>query len=115
MADPFDLFLAEELAPPPGAADRAFVARVQTRIDLDERLRRREQAIWHRLARELIAVLAMGAALVVLTRAPAVAALGAHSPELLLCGAIGAFAFLLLAMARPAAGGRARRGATARR
>ena len=42
MADPFDSFLSEALAPPARDPDRQFVARVQARVALEARLDQNE-------------------------------------------------------------------------
>lgn len=62
MADAFDRFLADSLAPPERVADRKFVAGVQARILLEEGLARERRALLASLATQLAALLAVAAA-----------------------------------------------------
>jgi hypothetical protein len=99
MADRFDRFLAEALAPPTGEPDRAFVRAVQTRIALEQRLARERTALWTRLAVQVLALAAVAGGLAWLGRAPMVAGLGIESPAQVLAALLCGFAFLVAVLA----------------
>jgi hypothetical protein len=96
MTDPFETFLSNALAPPARAPDRLFATRVEARIRLDERLRNERYGLLRRLGRELIAIIALAAGLVLLARAPAVTDFAAESPASLLAALISLFALVVV-------------------
>jgi hypothetical protein len=100
MADDFDRFLAQALAPPERMPDRRFVAGVQARIALEERLAAERTALIRALAAQLAALLAVAAGLWVIGRAAPVARLVSASPSLALMVMLGAFACLVLLFAQ---------------
>jgi hypothetical protein len=102
MADEFDRFLADALAPETRAPDRAFVAHVQARVVLDERLKQQRQAALRSLGVEVLAIIAVAAGLVLLTRAQAVAGFFIDSPAVALAAVMAAFAFLVVLFTRDA-------------
>lgn len=91
MADEFDRFLEAALAPPERVPDRRFVAGVQARIALDERLARERGALIGALLKQLAALLAVAAGLWVLGFAAPVDRFVAQSPAVALLVLIGAF------------------------
>lgn len=95
MSDSFDDVLGEALAPPHREPDRAFVARVHARVLLDEAIRAQRRGALHRLSLQLIALLAVGAAFVLLSRSPEVAAFVAESPAVVLTALIALFSMLI--------------------
>ena len=100
MADEFDRFLAEALAPEPREADRACVARVHGGIALDRQLRAERKALLRRFGVEMLGVAAIAAALLWLAREAPVAELAAGSPAAALAGLLLAFSLLLLLFSR---------------
>jgi cytochrome bd-type quinol oxidase subunit 2 len=56
MADEFDRYLASALAPDERLPDRAFVARVQSRIAVEEQLTRERKALLASLIKQLVAL-----------------------------------------------------------
>ena len=95
MNDRFDDLLRVSLAPPPRDPDRVFVARVQARVLLDEALRTQRLSELRRLGLQLLALLAVAAALVLLSRSPEVAALVAESPAIVMAFLITLFSSLI--------------------
>jgi hypothetical protein len=95
MADEFDLFLGSALAPPEREPDRQFVARVQARIVLEERLAAQERALLGSLLRELLAVAAVAGALWWISRSEAVAGRVAESPAAALAILLALFMFVV--------------------
>ena len=100
MADQFDRMLAEALAPEAGGPDRLFVARVQARVALDERLRAERRSVLRQLGIEVAALAAVAGAILWLTRAAPVAGFFAESPEVGLTALLSAFALLVLLFSR---------------
>jgi hypothetical protein len=95
MTDGFDDFLAARLSPPEREPDRAFVARVQARILVDEAMRAQRAGILSQLSQEILAVVAVAAAFLLLSRSPSAAAFLAESPALVLLALIGLFSLLI--------------------
>ena len=104
----FDRFLEAALAPPERLPDRRFVAGVQARIALEDRLARERAALIGALAKQLAALLAVAGGLWVLGRAAPVASFGAQSPAVALLVLIGAFGCAAALFAQPASGSVAR-------
>ena len=96
MADEFDAFLAEGLALEEREPDRAFVARVQAGIRLDEQLRAEQRGVVATLAVQFLGVAAIAAAIVWLLRAPGIGAFASESPAFLLLILLVAFSFVIL-------------------
>jgi hypothetical protein len=94
MADEFDTFLKQALAPP-AEADRVFVARMQAHIRLEERLASERRIMVSKLWKELVALLAIAGALVWLSRSPAVAEWAASAPALAVAILLLAFCFVV--------------------
>lgn len=94
MADEFDHLLASALAPGERQPDRTFVLRVQAAIRLDEQLRSDRRSLASALAKQLAAIMAIGAALWCLGRAPAIAVWSAESTAIALALLLAAFAAL---------------------
>lgn len=94
MADEFERFLASALAPEQRDADRRFVARVQARIALDERMRAGRKAAVRQLLSEVLALAAVAAALLWLSRAARVGEFFSDSPAAALGALLTAFALL---------------------
>ncbi len=95
MNDPFDDFLGQALAPPERDPDRAFVAQVHARVLLHEAIRAQRRGALQRLSLQLIALLAVVAAFVLLSRSPEVAAFVAESPAIVLTALIALFSMLI--------------------
>lgn len=96
MADEFDAFLAAGLAPEEREPDRAFVARVQAGIRLDEQLRAERRGMVGALAVQFLGVVAIAAAIVWLLRAPEIGVLASESPAFLLLILLIAFSFVIM-------------------
>lgn len=96
MADEFDAFLAKGLAPEEREPDRAFVARVQAGIRLDEQLRAERRTMVATLAVQFLGVAAIAAAIVWLLRAPEIGAFATESPAFLLLILLVAFSFVIV-------------------
>ena len=96
MADDFERFLAVALSRSPRGPDREFVARVQALVLLDERLKAERRSVLGWLAREMLALAAVTAALLIVAASPAVATFTAESPAAALGGLVAALAFLVL-------------------
>ena len=96
MADEFDAFLANGLAPPNRESDRAFVARVQTSIRLDDYLRAERRRVLTLLGIQILGVVAIAAGAFWVLRSPALADFAGESPAILLTVLLAAFSFLIL-------------------
>lgn len=96
MADDFDAFLSEALAPPDGEADRAFVRRVQAQIRLDAHLRAERGGVLKLLALQVLGVAALAAGGFWISRSPAVAGFAGESPAILLTVLLAVFSFVIL-------------------
>ena len=96
MADEFDAFLADTLAPDEREPDRAFVGRVQAGIRLDEQLRAERRGMVATLAVQFLGVAAIAAAIVWLLRAPEIGAFASESPAFLLLILLVAFSFVIM-------------------
>jgi len=96
MTDEFDDFLARTLGPAEREADRAFVARVQSQIRLDEKLRAERRNMLSVLSIQVIGIAAIAAAIFCLLRAPEIASFAAESPAILLAALLAAFSFVVL-------------------
>jgi hypothetical protein len=97
VADEFNIFLREALAPAARDEDHLFVGRVQGAVRLDDQLRAERSNIVRTLLLQLLALAGVAAAVLWVGRAPAVAAI-AESPwllELLLTGLFGLVVALL--------------------
>jgi hypothetical protein len=103
MADEFDAFLAEALAPEERGPDRAFVARVQAGIRLDEQLRAERRGMVATLAVQLLGIAAIAAATVWLLRAPEIGAFASESPAFLLLILLVGFSFVIMLFSSGAA------------
>ena len=100
--DRFDSFLASALAPEPRQPDRAFVARVQARIALDEQMAAERRRSLAHFAGQLLALGAVAAAIACLGRAAPVASFFAAAPGVLVL--LLAFLFLVVLLSpRPRA------------
>lgn len=95
MTDEFDSFLTRSLGVPQRDPDRAFVARVEVRIALEECIRARQSAGLRALAMQVAALFAVAAGLWWLARSADVAQLTAQSPALTLAALVGVFALLV--------------------
>ena len=102
MDDAFDEFLRASLTPTSRPADRAFVAKVQSRIRLEERWRDYRRASLKQLAWEMVALLAVAAAIITASRVPAVKGLFPQSPAVALAIAIFLFGLFLVPLLRRA-------------
>ena len=91
MADEFEQFLGGSLAPPERLPDRTFVASVQTRIALEQRLDRQRRQLIAGFFSQLAALAAIAAGLVVLSRSPGALELAGDSPQIFLAGLLVAF------------------------
>jgi hypothetical protein len=96
MTDKFDDFLAQALGPPERAADRVFLARVQSQIRLDEQLRAERRGMLSMLAIQVLGIAAIAAAVFWLLRSPAIGEFAAESPAILLTMLLAAFSFAVL-------------------
>lgn len=96
MADDFDAFLAAGLVPDEREPDRAFVARVQAALRLDEQLRAERRGVVATLAVQFLGVAAIAAAIVWLLRAPEIGAFAGESPAFLLLMLLVAFSFVIM-------------------
>lgn len=97
MPDEFDRFLSKSLEVEPGGADRAFVARVQARIALDERLRVQRRSVLRELGGEVLALAAIAVGLVWFGRAAPVDQFFVESPAAALAVLLSGFALLIVA------------------
>ena len=99
MADEFDTFLSEALAPVEREPDRAFVARVQAGVRLDQQLRAERRSMVSTLAVQFLGIGAIAAAVFWLLRSPDIASFASESPALLLLALLIAFSFVILLFA----------------
>ena len=98
MAEDFETALARALAPLEREPDRAFVGRVQAAILLEERLAMERWTLFSALATQLLALAALAAAMLFLTRASAVVAWVERSPDAAIASltlAVGLFVLLI--------------------
>lgn len=95
MADDFDTFLSEALAPRAGEPDRLFVSQVQARIRIEAHLAGERRRLFSTLTVQVIGVVAAAAAAFWLLRSPAVASFADESPAILLLTLLAAFSFLI--------------------
>ena len=95
MADAFDRLLASALAPAERAADRMFVARVQAAVAFEAQLAAERRRIVAELARQLVALAAVAAALWWISRAAVVVRWFADSPAQALTILLLGFAFVV--------------------
>ena len=95
MADAFDSFLATALAPAERPADREFVSSVHARIMLEDRLDAERSALVGGLVTQLVALLAVAAAVLVIGRSAAIEDFFARTPALGLAILIAAFGLLV--------------------
>lgn len=103
MTDPFDAFLAAALEPPSRDPDRIFVAKVQARNALEERLRATRNAELRALGLQALAVFAVAGALLLLLRSHDVARLAEQLPGMTLIALLCAFGLLVPLLSAPAA------------
>ena len=96
MSDEFDDFLARALGPAEREPDRAFVARVQSQIRLDEQLRAERRNMLSVLRIQVIGIAAIAAAVFWLLRSPQIASFAAESPAILLATLLASFSFVVL-------------------
>ena len=96
MTDEFDDFLARTLGPAEREPDRAFVARVQSQIRLDEQLRAERRNMLSMLSIQVIGIAAIAAAVFWLLQSPQIASFAAESPAILLATLLAAFSFVVL-------------------
>ena len=96
MAEPFDRFLADALAPEAREPDRKFVAQVQARIALEERLAAARRSILYALGTGIAGVLAVAAGLLWLAQSVAVTRFFAESPGVSVSALLAGFALLLV-------------------
>lgn len=80
MADSFEQFLSDSLAPAERLPDRRFVAGVQARIVLEDQLVRERRRLGASLLMQVAALLAVAAGVWVLGAAPPVAQSSAQFP-----------------------------------
>jgi hypothetical protein len=81
MADEFELFLAAQLSPDEGTADRRFVARVQAAIALDEQFAAQRRSLIAGLGLQGLALVTVAAGVLWISRAPPVGQWFIESPE----------------------------------
>jgi hypothetical protein len=109
MADGFDRFLSEALAPKKRDPDRQFVSRVSARIALDERLGAARRGIVRQLGTEVLVLIVVAAAALFLCRAAPVARFFAESPAIALSLTLSTFGLLVVVLsARGSEGARDR-------
>ncbi len=95
----FDLYLREALAPSDRAEDVRFAARVQAVVALEDRWAANRRATIRRLVRELVAILAFGAAIIAASAAPSLSGVIATDRALVLTALILGFGMLVLVLA----------------
>jgi hypothetical protein len=96
MADEFDLFLEEALAPEKRDEDHRFVARVQAAIRIEERLKLERRSMVRNLILQLVALSAVAAAVLLgFARAPVAASLATESPWLAVLILMAGFGLLI--------------------
>lgn len=104
MTDEFERFLNESLAPAERLPDRRFVAAVQARIALDERLRAERRALAAGFGKQLIGLGAVAAAVWVLALAAPVASSISEYPAPSLAFSLTGFALLVALLVRAGGG-----------
>ena len=109
MADEFDAYLAAGLAPDEHEPDRAFLARVQAAVRLDEQLRAERRGMVATLAIQFLGIAAIAAAIVWLLRAPEIGVLASESPAFLLLILLVAFSFVIMLFSSGASSRRSQR------
>ena len=103
MADRFEEFLTDALAPAARQPDRQFVHSVQTRIALEERLASERRVMAADVLTQLTALTAIAGSIIWYSRNAAVADWVAQSPALALAILLVAFGFVLaMVSSRPA-------------
>jgi hypothetical protein len=95
MADEFDAFLKDALAPPAGDADRLFVAKVQAHIRVEDELERERTALLSKFGKELVALLAIAAGIALLARSPIVLEWAAGAPGVAIGALLATFFFVV--------------------
>jgi hypothetical protein len=106
MSDTFDDSLARELAPADREPDRAFVARVQARIRVEQRLDAERAGLLSALSIQILGIAAIAGALWWLSRSPAIESFAGESPAILLLVLLAAFSFVIALFAsRPSSEG----------
>ena len=95
MADAFDAFLKDKLAPPAGEADRAFVAKVQAHIRIEDELDRERKALLSKVGKELAALVAIAAGIAWLSRSPVVLEWATGAPAIAIAALLATFFFVL--------------------
>lgn len=109
MADGFDQFLTDAVAPAERQPDRRFVRSVQARIALEAQLASERRAMVVDLLAQLAALAAIAGSIIWFSRNAAVADWLAQSPSLALAILFVAFAFVLaMVSSRPASAAFAR-------
>jgi hypothetical protein len=96
MAEEFDDFLAQALAPPDRNPDRAFVSRVQARIRVEERLEAERRGLLSLVPLHFVGIASIAAGLSWLVQSPAIAESAGQSPAILLMIVLAAFIFVAL-------------------
>jgi hypothetical protein len=94
----FDTFLTSALAPGERDADRAFVARVQSRILWEERLDAQRKAMKAGLLRQILAILSFAAGLLWLSRSPGLSTVTIDSPAIALGALLALFSLLVVVL-----------------
>ena len=93
MADEFNRLLASAIAPPDRGPDRHFVAAVQARILIEDRMAAERWALVVNLIKQLLALLAVTASVLVITRAEPVESWLVQDPAMGLGILLAVFAF----------------------
>ncbi|HWJ58192.1 MAG TPA: hypothetical protein VNR68_00895 [Sphingomicrobium sp.] len=96
MTDDFESALAQALKPEEREPDRQFVLRVQTAILLEERLTAERRALGASLAKQLLGLVAVAAAIVVVSRSAAVEDWFQRSPGIGLAALIVGFGLVAI-------------------
>ena len=100
MAEAFESFLSEVLAPPTRDPDRAFVAKVQARMALEQGMEAQRRALFGKFFRDLLGIAAVAAGLIVMGGSPELLAFASESPGAVLAIVAILFSFLLLVIGR---------------
>jgi len=100
MADAFERFLADSLAPPQRTPDRRFVSIVHSRILLEDRLAAERRTLVADLIKQLAALIAVAAALWFMGRAAPVAEWFAQHRAAGLAALLVAFGLLIALLSR---------------
>jgi hypothetical protein len=96
----FDEFLRDALAPADRPEDLAFVARVQAVAKIQDRWAAERKVMWRRFARDMVALLALGAGVAAIMTAPSIAGMASGDRPLLLGSLIIGFGGWLSLLAR---------------